>query len=228
MARKKPNITREDMLTREGRRRAWRGLVFADHGFLRYIYSNIHQVSDNMWRSFQPAPLHLKRFKQKGVKTVINLRGQSNTGFYRLEEESCERLGMALVNLKLHSRDIPKREQIHAARNLFQSIEYPAVMHCKSGADRAGMGAVLYLFLHERRPLAEAREQLSLRYGHMKQGKTGVLDYYWDKAEEAGATTPEDFLAWVDSDDYDPAALKAGFMGQWWANILTDKILRRE
>ena len=30
---------------------------------------------------------------------------------------------------------------------MFETIEYPAVMHCKSGADRAGIMAALYLIL---------------------------------------------------------------------------------
>ena len=37
--------------------------------------------------------------------------------------------------------------------------------------------SVLYLYFHERRPLAEALEQLTFKYGHVRQGKTGVIDY---------------------------------------------------
>ena len=34
------------------------------------------------------------------------------------------------------------------ARELFRTIEYPVLIHCKSGADRAGMMAVLYRHFH--------------------------------------------------------------------------------
>ena len=44
-------------------------------------------------------------------------------------------------------------------------------MHCKSGADRAGIVAVMYKLLHEKAPFEEAVEQLSFKYGHIKQGK---------------------------------------------------------
>ena len=37
----------------------------------------------------------------------------------------------------------------------------------------------------------------------------------------------ETFLSWVNN-VYDPAAVKADFMSSWWANVLVDKILRRE
>ena len=35
-------------------------------------------------------------------------------------------------------------------------------MHCKSGADRAGLASALWLLHVERRPVAEAMKQLSL------------------------------------------------------------------
>ncbi len=38
------------------------------------------------------------------------------------------------------------------ARALFDRIEYPALFHCKSGADRVGLMAALYLFFKEASP----------------------------------------------------------------------------
>ena len=64
------------------------------------------------------------------------------------------------------------------ARDLFNSIEKPALMHCKSGADRAGLMAALYVLIHCKKPVAEAMKQLSLRYLHVRQAKTGMLDSF--------------------------------------------------
>jgi hypothetical protein len=62
----------------------------------------------------------------------------------------------------------------------------------------------------------------------VRHGKTGVLDYvfarYLAEAEPKGIG----FLEWVDSDAYDPKQIKADFKAQWWANVLTEKLLRRE
>jgi len=220
-------VTQADLATPAGRRRAWAGLLWADHGALRYLYSNVHRISPQMWRSFQPAPFHLRKFKAQGIRTVVNLRGASDTGFYHLEREACDTLGLRLVDFKVFSRDAPSKEALHGARDLFRRIDYPAVMHCKSGSDRVGFMSALYLWVHERRPLAEALRQLSLRYGHVRQGKTGVIDHFFDQYRAYTARTPIDFYEWVDK-VYDPADAKATFMAAWWGAALTDRILRRE
>ncbi len=54
-------------------------------------------------------------------------------------------------------------------------------MHCKSGADRAGIMSVLYRHYRLGLPIEEALEQLSFKYLHIKQGKTGVLDYTFER-----------------------------------------------
>ena len=179
------------------------------------------------------SPADLKRWKVRGIRTIINLRGDKPSGFYLLEEEACQKLGLDLISFRVFSRDAPSKEMLHDARDLFENLTYPAIMHCKSGADRAGLTAVLYLFFQEKIPLDQALEQLSFRYGHVKQGKTGIIDHAFDqyityaKANGKSLSSVDDFFAWVDH-EYDPIALKKEFLGSWWGNILTEKILRRE
>ena len=80
-----------------------------------------------------------------------------------------------------------------AAKDLFESIEYPALMHCKSGADRAGLMSVLYKLLREKVPFEQAVEQLSLKYLHVKHGKTGMLDAFFQAyADYNAGRAPED------------------------------------
>ncbi len=227
-------FSRDDLKTRAGRRRAWSSLMFADHGFVRLFYDNTHEVAHGqMWRSFQPSPYRLKRWKNQGIRTVINLRGDQPNGYYRLEEETCERLDLTLVTFRVFSREAPSKEVLHGAQKLFNEIQYPAVMHCKSGADRAGLMATLFRFFHKGVPLNEALEQLSFKYGHVKHGKTGVIDYafqqYLDHAERKGIdlSSVDAFFDWVET-DYDPQAIKKTFIASWWGTLLTEKILRRE
>jgi len=208
--------------------------MLGDHGFLRKVYNNTHEVvPDKLWRTYQPSPADLKRWKERGIKTVINLRGDRPSGFYFLEEDACQKFGLEFVTFRVYSRDAPSKEILHGARQLFETITYPAIMHCKSGADRAGLMATLYLFFQESVPLDAAMEQLSFRYGHVKQGKTGVIDYalqqYVDHAHAHGKSLSSvtDFFDWVDN-VYDPKATKDSFLGSWWGNFLTEKVLRRE
>ncbi len=217
-----------DLATRGGRRRANRDLVWGDHGFLRAAFSNFHWIEPGkMARANQPAPSDIDRYGAAGVKTVLNLRGKSDTGYYVLEKEACERNGMVLVDQRMHSRQPPSREQVRQAKHLFQSIEYPALMHCKSGADRAGAMAVLYAHFAMGQPIERAIAQLSLKYLHVKQGKTGMIDFFFQSYLDAAKLSGKPFLQWVE-EDYDMKAVIESFHSQWWANLLVDRILRRE
>ena len=93
---------------------------------------------EKLWRTYQPSPAKLGKWRERGVKTVVHLRGDKPSGFYFLEEEACGKLGLDLVTFRVFSRDAPSKEILHSARKLFEEIEYPAIMHCKSGADRRG------------------------------------------------------------------------------------------
>lgn len=219
---------RFDLSTGWGRFKAYWHSIWGDHAFLRVGFSNAHWIGPDMVRAAQPWPFQLRWWKRDGIKTIVNLRGGFDTGFYVLEREACERLGLKMVDFTITSREVPRRETVLGARDLFQSIEYPALMHCKSGADRAGIMSVFYRHFHLGEPIREAMKELGLRTLHVKQGKTGVLDYvferYLTEAEPKGIS----FIDWVQSDAYDRTRIKADFQESWWGTLLTDRLLRRE
>lgn len=218
---------RFDLSTPEGRRRAERDFMWGDHAFLRIKFQNKHQISERMWRSNQPSPAHLEGWAALGIRTVVNLRGDTPTSFTALEKEACARLGLDLVFLPTESRGAPKVDRLKKARAAFETMAYPALMHCKSGADRAGFMAVFYLHVMEGRPLEEAFRQLDPKYLHMKQGKTGILDAFWVLWGEAMARGVTDFWTWLET-EYDEAALKRNFRPSLFGDIVVDGLLRRE
>jgi protein tyrosine/serine phosphatase len=201
-----------DLLTPAGRRRARNELIWGDHGFLRLRFRNLHQISDEMYRANQPSPEHIARYaKELGLKTILNLRGESTKGYYLLEREACARNGIQLVDFQMFSREIPAPENVLEAKKLFDSIAYPALMHCKSGADRAGIMAVLYMHFRKKQTIQQALEQLSRKYLHIRQGKTGILDFFFETYLAEGPPQGLTFLQWVEG-GYDRAALKARFL----------------
>ena len=217
-----------DLSTLWGRVRAYWGFIWGDHAFLRLGFSNAHWIGSDMIRTNHPWPFQLAWWKKRGLKTVINLRGGPHSAHYQLEKDAVDRLGMAWVDAPMGSREVPSRERVLHAKQIFETIEYPALMHCKSGADRAGIMAVLYRHFHLGHSIRDAVSELGLRTLHVRQGKTGVLDYVFERYLTEVEPKGISFIDWVMSDDYQPDAIKADFQASWWATILTDKLLRRE
>ena len=223
-------MSKFNLTTRLGRLRTYLDYLWKDHAWLRLGFQNAHWIGEDLIRTNQPWPFQLRWWAARGVKTVVNLRGGGyDTSFYALEKDACARLGLTLIDLPMGSREVPSRERMRAAKHTFETMAYPAVMHCKSGADRAGLMSVFYRHFRLGVPIAvAAREELSLRTLHVRQGKTGVLDYifarYLAEAEPQGIG----FMDWVESSAYDPDRIKADFQAGWWGTLLTDRLLRRE
>jgi protein tyrosine/serine phosphatase len=202
-------------------------MLFVDHGVFRLAYLNLHRIGEQAWRSAQPSPNQIVRLKRKGIKTIVNLRGERVCGSYALEQQACAREGLMLETYRVRSRAAPTVDEVLGARELFRRIEYPMLMHCKSGADRVGLMSVLYLHFHEGVPIAEAKSELSLKYGHIRQADTGILDYFFERYLQETETQPRDFADWV-ATDYDPEELRRTFIANGWANRLVNSVLQRE
>jgi len=216
-----------DLSTPHGKLATYLHYFWFDHAYLRLAFSNAHWISDELVRANQPWPFQVKAWKDRGVRTIVNLRHGVDS-HHLLEQEACARHGIKLVYFVVWSREVPTPDQVLGAKALFDEIEYPAMMHCKSGADRAGLMSVLYMHFRKRLPISEAMRQLDLKFGHFRAGLTGILDYVFEHYIREVEPTGISFEDWVASPAYDPAALKRSFRAQWWGTLLTEKLLRRE
>jgi len=225
---KKRKHVAADILSTPGRNRAERELILGDHGFLRESFQNLHAISDEMWRSNQPNPRQVaEHVRLRGIKTIINLRGPSTRGYYLLEQEACAENGVELIDFQVFSRDTPTVEKVLEAKALFERIEYPALMHCKSGADRAGLMSVLYVIFRMGEPVSTGIRQLSKKYLHLREGKTGLLDAFFDTYLAAERETEIGFEDWLTT-EYDRVKVKEDFLKSGRAKWRLDKLLGRE
>ena len=116
---------------------------------------------------------------------------------------------------------------IFNAEKLFNEIEYPALIHCKSGADRAGIMCALYMLIYEKEKPEIANKQLSWKYLHVKWAKPGVLDSFVKEYGVEYKKSKQKFMDWVKK-KYDPIMLEKNFRSIWWVNRLVDDIFKRE
>jgi protein tyrosine phosphatase (PTP) superfamily phosphohydrolase (DUF442 family) len=217
----------QDIRSGRNRRCAYFDMIVFDHGYTRYLYPNSAWVSDQVFRQNHPPPLMVKKAAQQGIATIVNFRGINEFGSNLLSEEACEKYGIKLVYFRALSRAAPKKEMLLDAARLFREIEYPALFHCKSGADRAGLMSALYLLIHLKRPVQEAQNELSWKFGHFRSAKTGILDYFLETYAAAHSKSGIEFMDWVDL-EYDPDELTRNFKTKSGANFVVDRILRRE
>jgi len=213
-----------------GRRDRWRAfanMILSDHGIFRLFYLNKHSVDGKLFRSAQPWPHHIARFARDGGRTLVYLRGGREHGSWPLEKEAAERFGLRLAEFTARSREAPSKEMLLSAPAFFDGLAYPALIHCKSGADRAGFVAALYVLVHLKGTAAQALRQLHARYGHFHWSKTGILDRFFELYRDEGEARGLPFLEWVET-RYDPQAVQSSFKAGFWSNLLVDRLLKRE
>ncbi len=220
-------IYKGDLSTKSGRRNAWVDALFIDHAMLRILWTNFRTVKPGvLYRSNHPTPGNLRAFTRKtGLKTLINLRGQAKNGSDALTRDTAARLGLDFYDMAFESRGAPHRDRILRLAEIYRTMRAPALVHCKSGADRAGLAAGLFMLIQGGNS-AEALAQLSWRYGHIKQAKTGILDaFFHTYRREAEGRKP--FLDWV-REDYSEEALRAAHKPRTLAGFINDRLLARE
>lgn len=192
--------------TPKQRRQAWLHFQLMDHAFLRSVWWNLEEIAPGIWRSNQPSPSRVARYAKMGIRSIINLRGELRHSPYLFEREACQKHGIALLDIELSARKLVPREQLQALIELMRKAERPMLMHCKSGSDRAGFAAVLYLGVIEGKPIAEARRQLHWKYLHLSSTDTGILDHVLDVYERDSAATGATLEEWIAS-SYDHETL---------------------
>ncbi|GAC1344374.1 MAG: tyrosine-protein phosphatase [Acetobacteraceae bacterium] len=218
---------RGDLSTPAGRVAAWRDSLLVDHAVFRTIWTNFAEVlPGRLYRSNHPTPGHLAAAARRlQLRTLINLRGPRFCGSDALSRETARRLGLQHVDMAFESRGAPHRDRILRFAEILETLQTPALMHCKSGADRAGLASGLAIVI-EGGTAAAALKQLSWRFGHWSRARTGILDAFFVRyAAEAEGRIP--FLDWV-ATEYDEAKLKRDFVAGGLSTFITDTVLRRE
>ena len=172
----------------------WVGLVFAVSACASapYFIHNVHTVVPGVvYRSAQLSPEKLSSLvEEKGVRTVLNLRGASpGEGWYDGEKAAATTAGIRHIDYELSSkREVPPRQAEELIR-IMQEAPKPLLIHCWGGADRTGLASALYLYALAEKPVEHASSALSWRYHHLSFTSAGAMDRSFDKFIEARVAT---------------------------------------
>ncbi len=201
--------------------RAWLHFYLKDHHLLRIWWWNLEEFAPGMWRSNQPSPGRLKRHKAMGIENIVSLRKVTPQSPDLFEVEACAQLGLRFHRVEgVAARQLKPAETILKALDAISQVPKPLVIHCKSGADRSGFVAALYLVLVEGRSVAEAAGQLGVKYVHLPRSNAGTLGHVFRVYLRDVEPTGMEFREWFEK-QYDPEFVTADFqdwrkgVGRW-------------
>ena len=190
----------ETSFSSSNKKSAEKHAFWIDHEFLRILYHNNFEIAPGVFRSNQPSEKRILEWqKEKGIRSIINFRGESNQGAFFIEKNICEEVGINLINIRLYSSKLPEKEKIFEINEVFKSIKKPFLMHCKSGSDRAGLGSALYFLLVLNTPVEIAQKQLSFKFLHLGGWTAGILDFMLMEYRIAFKRDRIKFLDWIEN-----------------------------
>ncbi|MBX9689736.1 MAG: tyrosine-protein phosphatase [Candidatus Obscuribacterales bacterium] len=101
---------------------------------------NFHEVHPFLYRSGEPTEAGLRKLKEMGIKTLIDLRAPSERAFD--EGKAAEALGMKYIMLTMTSAP-PTQKQVDKMLKTIKEAKDEAkngsvLVHCAHGSDRTG------------------------------------------------------------------------------------------
>jgi protein tyrosine/serine phosphatase len=142
-------------------------------------------LAHGLYRGGQPTPEGFQILKDRGVKTIINLRAEDNS-----EQTLVQKLGMKYIRIPVDQVRPWSRIPESAIAKYFELVNnpqnYPIFFHCRRGADRTGIFAALYRIAvqHWDAPQAydEARN-IGMRWFYVAL-KSQIYEFHPPKPEE--------------------------------------------
>jgi protein tyrosine/serine phosphatase len=142
---------------------------------------NIHLVES---RGKEPVIYRSAQLKDKdfrsliedtNIKVILNLRGVRNDSWYYSELATTEEMNIEYYSYGFSDDNLPSKKLFLEILDLFDYVRdnnLPLLIHCKAGADRAGMiSTIIQIYLYEFK-YEDAIKSLSLRYGHIPNTKS--------------------------------------------------------
>ena len=105
--------------------------------------------------------------RENGIKSILNLRGTNSADWYNMETNAAQQLGVRHYDFGMDAEHDVKDEDMEKVLAMIGDAPKPILIHCKSGADRTGLVAALYLYSVEGKSSDLAARELSVFCGHI-------------------------------------------------------------
>jgi protein tyrosine phosphatase (PTP) superfamily phosphohydrolase (DUF442 family) len=98
---------------------------------------NWHTLGGDVYRSEQPGRKGFIEIRDRGIKTVLNLRSRHK------DDAKAEGLGLILVRVPMTAGGFSEADLV-AALKAIRNAAKPVLIHCRHGADRSGVVSAMY------------------------------------------------------------------------------------
>jgi tyrosine-protein phosphatase SIW14 len=155
------------------------------------VLPNFHEVNEHLYRSAQPLSGGMRLLAAKGIKTIINLRGEDEGT--RSEEQDARAAGLRYFNVPMEGLSRPTDAQVEKVLALINdSQNWPVLVHCNHGKDRTGTIIACYRISHDGWTSEKAKAEAK-HYG-MSWVQFGMKDYIKDYYDKHRAERPAQSL----------------------------------
>jgi protein tyrosine phosphatase (PTP) superfamily phosphohydrolase (DUF442 family) len=179
-------------------------LAFASYFRGPLFRGNLDEVDPGLvYRSAQPVGDVVRLIHEHKIGSILNLRGgKESDPWYVAEVAAAESERVDFYDFPLSAVRRPTRRELIGLLGVLDRCKYPLLIHCKSGSDRTGLAAGMYLMYRRGVPPDRAEAAFSLAHGHVPllgpERLHEPFDEYaaWLDAEDL-EHTPDRLLDWV-------------------------------
>jgi len=100
--------------------------------------SNFYKVSDRLYRSAQPTSEGVRKLKELGIKTVVNLRS------FHSDRRKIGNAALTYDHIYMKAWHPEEEEIVRFLRLVTDESSGPVLVHCQHGADRTGTMCAIY------------------------------------------------------------------------------------
>ena len=179
-------------------------------GYKPLFQNNFKEVvPDRLFRSAQPDDRLAKQIEEHNIRSIINLRGgQPEYNWYAQEMKTVRDTGVDYYELPMSATQRPYKRELLQLIDLLGRARPPILVHCKSGADRTGLGVSLYHMIVQKEPPEKALSGFSIYHAHIplfgpERLQQPIREYAAWLAAKNLIHTPERFRDWVEKEYQD-------------------------
>jgi protein tyrosine phosphatase (PTP) superfamily phosphohydrolase (DUF442 family) len=176
-------------------------------GYKPLFKQNFSEVVPNrLYRSAQPDDRLAGWIEEHNIKSVLNLRGgYPSYQWYAQEREIIRDHTVDYYEIPISAQLRPRKRELLQIIDLLGRARYPLLVHCKSGADRTGLGVALYHLMVQKELPQTALSGFSIYHAHIplfgpEKLQQPIREYAdWLEQKEL-IHTPERFREWVETE----------------------------